>query len=524
MVASCVVPPGERGPFPAGAGTGLRVGDGRPDVRSENPSSCAASPDFFLWRNNVRRFRPLSTPECDLVHSFAEDADRHKDQESGQMCTAGPRASSPFREKVLTFSTKPLPNAAVLPYRPRQVRGAGPGLDGRQVHAARAGRSRQRTPGDAAPPAARPRPGQPRRAGRSGPPLRARSWPSSWTASPRSAWSRPAASPHPAAGAGRRSSTSPAACASSASTSAPPRSTSRVTDGQLTVLEQVSRADRRPRAARRPSWPLSSTSSASCAPRTAPSTCTAPASASPARCRSGTACRWPRRSCRGGTSTRCGRCSSQHLGCPVLVDNDVNIMALGEMHAGLARIRRRPAVRQDRHRRRLRHHRRRPGLPRRQRQRRRHRPHPGRRRRARCARAATSAASRRTSAARRWPGTPPRPPAAAGRSCSPTRLAAAGSLTSADVAAAARGWRPRRRRAGPRRRPPPRPAARRPGELLQPRHGRPRRRGRRWASVIRCSPRSAASSTAGRCRWPPATCPSCCPSSARRPVWSAPRG
>ena len=28
---------------------------------------------------------------------------------------------------------------------------------------------------------------------------------------------------------------------------------------------------------------------------------------------------------------------SQHLGCPVLVDNDANIMALGEMHAGLAR-------------------------------------------------------------------------------------------------------------------------------------------------------------------------------------------
>ena len=27
---------------------------------------------------------------------------------------------------------------------------------------------------------------------------------------------------------------------------------------------------------------------------------------------------------------------SQHLGCPVLVDNDANIMALGEMHAGLA--------------------------------------------------------------------------------------------------------------------------------------------------------------------------------------------
>ena len=28
---------------------------------------------------------------------------------------------------------------------------------------------------------------------------------------------------------------------------------------------------------------------------------------------------------------------AQHLGCPVLIDNDVNIMALGEMHAGLAR-------------------------------------------------------------------------------------------------------------------------------------------------------------------------------------------
>ncbi|MGH3390026.1 MAG: ROK family protein, partial [Actinomadura sp.] len=28
---------------------------------------------------------------------------------------------------------------------------------------------------------------------------------------------------------------------------------------------------------------------------------------------------------------------SQELGCPVLVDNDVNIMALGELHAGLAR-------------------------------------------------------------------------------------------------------------------------------------------------------------------------------------------
>ena len=66
---------------------------------------------------------------------------------------------------------------------------------------------------------------------------------------------------------------------------------------------------------------------------------------------------------------------------------------------------RQPAVRQDRHRHRLRHLPRRRGLPGHRRLRRRHRAHPGRRRTGRCARAATSAASRRSSAAPRWPGT-----------------------------------------------------------------------------------------------------------------------
>ena len=40
-------------------------------------------------------------------------------------------------------------------------------------------------------------------------------------------------------------------------------------------------------------------------------------------------------------------------------------------------------------------------------------------------------------------------------------------------------------------------------------------------SATSCSPRSAAWSTAARCRWPPATCRWCCPSSARAPAWSA---
>ena len=127
---------------------------------------------------------------------------------------------------------------------------------------------------------------------------------------------------------------------------------------------------------------------------------------------------------------------SQHLGCPVLVDNDVNIMALGEMHAGLAapsttccssrsvpasaaassstaRSTAAPAAAPATS-----------GTS-------------GSTTRARSAPAATSAASRRTSVVRRWRGTPPRRPVPAGPTCSPSGWPAAGRLTSADVAAAA---------------------------------------------------------------------------------------
>ncbi len=80
--------------------------------------------------------------------------------------------------------------------------------------------------------------------------------------------------------------------------------------------------------------------------------------------------------------------------------------------------------------------------------------------------------------------------------------------------------RPGRCRDDPRRWAPGRAGARWPGELLQPRAHRDRRR-RRQASGTRCSPRSAAWSTPGPCRWPRATCRSCCPSLAAKPAWSA---
>ena len=59
-----------------------------------------------------------------------------------------------------------------------------------------------------------------------------------------------------------------------------------------------------------------------------------------------------RRSCPAGTTTRSPSTSQARL--PVLVDNDVNVMALGEQRNALAGTRP-PAVRQDRHRHRLRH-------------------------------------------------------------------------------------------------------------------------------------------------------------------------
>ena len=128
---------------------------------------------------------------------------------------------------------------------------------------------------------------------------------------------------------------------------------------------------------------------------------------------------------------------SQHLGCPVVVDNDANIMALGEMHARPGAYGRRPAVRQGRHRRRLRHHRRRvrstegpaaapatSGTS-------------GSTTTVPSARAATSAASRRTSADPHLPARPPRWHEAAVPTCWPSASRRRATVTAADVAAAA---------------------------------------------------------------------------------------
>ena len=227
-----------------------------------------------------------------------------------------------------------------------------------------------------------------------------------------------------------------------------------------------------------------------------------------ARCR--------RRSCRAGTASRSARLLGRELGCPVVVDNDVNIMALGERHARRRPQRRRLPVRQDRHRHRLRHRAGRRGLP-----------------RAPTAAPATSATSRSTTHG---------PICTCGNvGCLEALFGGAALARDADRgrphrrarrrspsgSAAGRAHRRGRRRGGgrratpspiaadPRRRAAGRRGAGRPGQLLQPRPDRDRRRA--WpGSATCCSPRSAASSTAGRCRWPPATCPSSCPSSAAR--------
>lgn len=70
---------------------------------------------------------------------------------------------------------------------------------------------------------------------------------------------------------------------------------------------------------------------------------------------------------------------SREHGCPAVVDNDVNIMAIGERHGGGALGRRLP-LRQDRHRNRVRDLPQRRRLPGHRRLRRGHRAHPGRRR------------------------------------------------------------------------------------------------------------------------------------------------
>ena len=93
---------------------------------------------------------------------------------------------------------------------------------------------------------------------------------------------------------------------------------------------------------------------------------------------------------------------ADYFGAPTLVDNDVNIMALGEHwkawraydHLLFVKV-------GDRHR--LRDHHRRPDPPRRPGRGGRHRPHPRARATRRSAAAATAAASRRWPAAARWP-------------------------------------------------------------------------------------------------------------------------
>ena len=141
-----------------------------------------------------------------------------------------------------------------------------------------------------------------------------------------------------------------------------------------------------------------------------------------------------RRSCRAGTAIPVRELLAREHGCPAVVDNDVNIMAIGERHGGVGALGRRLPVRQDRYRHRLRHPPRRRGLPRRGRLRRRHRAHPGRPARARSARAATPAAWRRCSAAPRWPATRwPRPGPGARRRW-PSGWPPAATLTARDVA------------------------------------------------------------------------------------------
>ena len=90
-------------------------------------------------------------------------------------------------------------------------------------------------------------------------------------------------------------------------------------------------------------------------------TSSASASVSPGRWSTPRAARPSRRSCPAGTTTTCP-VTSQALGGPVLVDNDVNVMALGE-HATIYPDVAAPHLRQGRHRHRRRHHQRWPAAP-----------------------------------------------------------------------------------------------------------------------------------------------------------------
>ena len=235
------------------------------------------------------------------------------------------------------------------------------------------------------------------------------------------------------------------------------------------------------------------------------------ASAFPARSASARACRSLRRSCLAGTVPGARALARARL--PGVVDNDVNIMAIGERHGGVAHsvddflfvkigtgigcgiyLAARstaasmgaPATSAT------------SGQP-----------------TVRCAPAATAAASRRCSAAPRWPGTP-----RGGRSGG---VGGAGRAAGPTAGHHRRGRRPRAR-------------PRATGCIRLIRDGG-RRVGRVLAGLVSffnpsmiviggglagsgtsCWPRSAASCTGARCRWPPATCRWCCPSSGPRPA------
>ena len=132
-----------------------------------------------------------------------------------------------------------------------------------------------------------------------------------------------------------------------------------------------------------------------------PRTCCRSASGCPGRSTSPPAARSTRRSCRAGTATRSPTCCRSTTTRPAVVDNDVNIMAVGEHRVHLAEPRA-PRVRQGGHRDRRGRDHQRPRLPRHARRGGRHRPHPlAAPTPTCCARAATAAASARSRAARR---------------------------------------------------------------------------------------------------------------------------
>ena len=110
-----------------------------------------------------------------------------------------------------------------------------------------------------------------------------------------------------------------------------------MTDGRLGVLARAASPMLTSAAGPSPCSVRPSSSSASCWPSKVSNV--RPASASECRVRSTSSpgCRCRRRSCRGGTATRCAtRCRASSAR-PVLLDNDVNVMALGEQHTGVAR-------------------------------------------------------------------------------------------------------------------------------------------------------------------------------------------